>query len=100
MPYHIYHITDGPAIEIAQSCMHLKTLDLLNLDYLTLPAVCSFATHCPLLTTLNCEGCDLTAKEYASVVGRVLPFAGMSFYLYILYILYILYLNIPYYIYI
>ncbi|KAJ1427332.1 hypothetical protein B484DRAFT_330055, partial [Ochromonadaceae sp. CCMP2298] len=51
------HITDTPAIQIARSCTQLKTLDLLNLDYLSREAVAAFARHCPLLTTMNCEGC-------------------------------------------
>ena len=69
------HATDDALIAIAEGCTKLRSLDMLNLDFISVEAIRSFVTHCPFLTTINCEGCNFTAKEFAAAVKRKLPFA-------------------------
>jgi hypothetical protein len=69
------HATDASIIAIATSCTKLHSVDMLNLDYLSAEVLGAFAAHCPLLTTLNGEGCNFTAKEYVVALQKKLPFA-------------------------
>ena len=71
------HATDAALAAIATGCTKLKSVDMLNLDYVTAAVVELFCAHCPHLTTLNCEGCNMTGKEYSTAMKRKpLPFAS------------------------
>lgn len=69
------HATDSPLLAIAESCNKLKTIDMMNLDYVSASVARTFAINCPHLTAINCEGCSFTAKEFYSAVVKMLPFA-------------------------
>lgn len=70
------HGTDTALINIAQNCILLHTLDMINLDYISVVVVTEFVKHCVYLHTFCCEGCSFTAKEFTSAVkANKLPFA-------------------------
>lgn len=69
------HATDAPLIALAESCTKLKSIDMMNLDYVSVDVARAFAVNCPFLTALNCEGCNFTAKEFFAAVNKTLPFA-------------------------
>jgi hypothetical protein len=70
------HATDEAIIAIAEGCTFLRSIDMMNLDYINVAAVRALVVNCPHLTTINCEGCNFTAKEFAAAVRRRLPFAA------------------------
>jgi hypothetical protein len=69
------YATDPAIVAIAVGCTRLKSVDMLNLDLVNATADEAFARNCPFLTTLNCEGCAFTPKEYVAAVNKKLPFA-------------------------
>ena len=69
------YTTNGPILAVAESCKRLQSVEVSNLDYIDVECICAFATHCPDLTALGAEGCNLTAKEFNAALEQQLPFA-------------------------
>jgi hypothetical protein len=67
------YVTDSPLLLLAESCRHLKSLDISGIDMASIQVVQHFATSCYKLETFNCELCNFTCGEYAKIVRSRLP---------------------------
>lgn len=69
------HATDLAITHIAEGCTKLRSIDITNLDFVSVQSVQELTNHCPYLTSLTCEGCNFTPGEFAAAVKKALPFA-------------------------
>lgn len=69
------HVTDAAVIAVAAGCTKLTTLDITNLDYLSVDVLRALVLTCPHLRTLNGECCNFTTTDYQRSVDRKLAFA-------------------------
>lgn len=67
------YVTDNPLLLLAESCRHLRSLDISGIDMVSIQVVKHFAELCYKLETFNCELCNFTSGEYAKVVRPLLP---------------------------
>ena len=69
------HVTDAAVIAVAAGCTKLTTLDITNLDYISVDMLRALVSRCPHLRTLNGECCNFTTTDYQRSVDRKLAFA-------------------------
>ena len=62
------NVCDSPLLLLAQSCRHLKSLDISGLDLVSISVCEAFAVGCYKLETFNCDLCNFTADDYTKVV--------------------------------
>lgn len=68
-------ITDIGIVFLTQHCRKLKTLDMMNLDLVTLDAMKEIAKSCRYITNIHCGGCEFNGKDLAKTVKYAWPFA-------------------------
>lgn len=62
-------VTDRIILRIAANCTFLRIVDLCGLDSITELSLKALAQHCPDITTLNCDSCDIKYHVYARIVS-------------------------------
>lgn len=62
-------VTDSIILRIARNCTFLRIVDLCGLDSITALSLRALAHHCPDITTLNCDSCDIKYHIYAGIVS-------------------------------
>ena len=67
------HVSDSPLLLIAESCRHLRSLDISGIDMASLSVAEAFVDRCYKLETFNCELCNFTSTQFAKVVRPKLP---------------------------
>ncbi len=67
------YVTDSPLLLLAESCRHLRSLDISGIDMLSIQVVKQISSLCYKLETFNCELCNFTSGEYAKIVRPLLP---------------------------